>query len=201
MNKELIQANKKAFDHWLNSDREAPILVKYANSYEAKLGYEGWHVDENVWESNIDYKIVINDDYAHLRKAAAEGEQLQVSYDEGKHWHDKLTHKITWSDSQWVRIKPKFNIGDWVEVTYSSGKRTIAKVSSDTTVREDGTRFNHITDLSSWTKWKPIIGEFVIPDTGVSVDGFMVMRYDGVSLLADRYEPFFGSLPSVLNKD
>ena len=47
-------------------------------------------------------------------------------------------------------------------------------------------------------KWIPKPSEWVIPDTGIEDDIFVVMKYNGVSLIPARCEPFIGELPSNL---
>lgn len=54
--------------------------------------------------------------------------------------------------------------------------------------------------FNSLKLWKPKIGEWVIPDSGINDDMFVVMRYDGVSLIGDRCKPFIGKLPDGITK-
>lgn len=44
-------------------------------------------------------------------------------------------------------------------------------------------------------KWIPVPGDWVIPDTGINEDLFVVMKYNGVSLIPSRCRPFLGELP------
>ena len=46
--------------------------------------------------------------------------------------------------------------------------------------------------------WTPEPGEWVIPDTGVNEDMFVVMKYNGISLIRNRCQPFIGELPDCL---
>ena len=46
--------------------------------------------------------------------------------------------------------------------------------------------------------WTPEPGEWVIPDTGVNEDMFVVMKYNGISLIPNRCQPFIGELPYKL---
>lgn len=46
--------------------------------------------------------------------------------------------------------------------------------------------------------WSPEPGEWVIPDTGVNEDMFVVMKYNGIPLIPNRYQPFIGELPDCL---
>ena len=43
--------------------------------------------------------------------------------------------------------------------------------------------------------WTPEPGEWVIPDTGVNEDMFVVMKYNGISLIPNRCQPFNDELP------
>ena len=46
--------------------------------------------------------------------------------------------------------------------------------------------------------WTPEPGEWVITDTGVNEDMFVVMKYNGISLIPNRCQPFIDELPSNL---
>ena len=48
------------------------------------------------------------------------------------------------------------------------------------------------------TPWTPEPGEWVIPDTGVNEDMFVIMKYNGISLIPNRCQPFIGELPDCL---
>ena len=52
--------------------------------------------------------------------------------------------------------------------------------------------------MNQYELWFPEPGEWVIPDTGVNEDMFVVMKYNGVSLIPNRCEPYIGELPSDL---
>ena len=108
MNKELIKKYKAEFDHWLDGGK---LLHKDE--------FGNWENTRDIWDLRTERikAIVINDEYVEFRKAGAEGKQLQVSYNGGKTWFDKLYRKISWSKTQLVSIKPeepKFKKGDWV---------------------------------------------------------------------------------------
>ena len=49
----------------------------------------------------------------------------------------------------------QFKVGDWVEITYSNNSRTIARVSSENTVQENGIGNKYETDVNTWNKWQP----------------------------------------------
>jgi hypothetical protein len=114
MNKELIKKYFREFEHWLKGGKvlACPIRDKL-NGYSID-----WQpIDENALWDNKDIAYIINDKYVEYSKAGAEGKQLQVSYDDGKTWYDKLYRKISWSKSKLLRIKPerhKYKVGDWV---------------------------------------------------------------------------------------
>lgn len=74
MNKELILKYKTEFDHWLN-DKEVlacPIKNKL-NGYAVD-----WQpIGKNALWDNENIAYIINDEYAELRKAKAEGKTIQ----------------------------------------------------------------------------------------------------------------------------
>lgn len=89
-------------------------------------------------------------------------------------------------------------IGDWITVSGPTG-RFIEKISAinSETYTLSGT---NICYKSQATKWTPEPGEWVIPDSGINDDMFVVMRYNGVSLIPSRCQPFIGELPSNLKE-
>ena len=90
----------------------------------------------------------------------------------------------------------EFKVGDWITISGPMGKFTeqISSINTDTFTL----RGTNICYKSQATKWTPEPGEWVIPDTGVNEDMFVVMKYNGVSLIPNRCEPFIGELPSNL---
>lgn len=113
MNKELINKYKPEFDHWLN---DGSILVKYVNKNQAESGYKDWHEDNNVFESNLDYLIIINDQYSIYRKALAEGKTIEYLGQSSNLWHE-VPEPIFILPPTCYRIKPdepKFKVGDFV---------------------------------------------------------------------------------------
>ena len=54
--------------------------------------------------------------------------------------------------------------------------------------------------FNSLMLWTPKVGEWVIPDTGVYEDMFVVMKYNGISLIPNRCQPFIGELPEMSKK-
>lgn len=108
MTKEAFKQHKDTLHWWSQSESRTVWVIGCS-----LIG--DWKLDRNPnWYS--DQIIVPNDQFADQRKAGAEGKQLQVSYDDGLHWYDKLTHKIKWSGCL-VRVKPVtiFKKGDWVK--------------------------------------------------------------------------------------
>ena len=113
MNKKLINKYKPEFDHWLN---DGSILVKYVNKNQAESGYKDWHEDNNVFESNLDYLIIINDQYSIYRKALAEGKTIEYLEQSANLWHE-VPEPIFILHPTCYRIKsdePKFKVGDFV---------------------------------------------------------------------------------------
>lgn len=93
-------------------------------------------------------------------------------------------------------------VGDWVRSTkYKHLKPMKIKsiYKSNTRLGILGLRSGGSVLYSDEVKlWTPELGEWVIPDTGVNEDMFVVMKYNGVSLIPNRCEPFIGKLPSNL---
>ena len=94
-------------------------------------------------------------------------------------------------------------VNDWVISTswINSEPRQIIKIELATSSDEEDYVFfsdSCCVELKYIEKWIPEPGEWVIPDTGVNEDMFVVMKYNGVSLIPNRCEPFIGKLPSDL---
>ena len=83
--------------------------------------------------------------------------------------------------------------GDWVRDTRAGMKRPIVQLQPNCIALTDYEKYG-----KHFIKWIPEPGEWVIPDTGINEDMFVVMKYNGVSLIPDRCEPFIGKLPSNL---
>ena len=104
----------------------------------------------------------------------------------------------------------EFKIGDWVEVTYYTGKRTIAKVSSKDTVQENGVGQNYSTDLSKdWKLWSPRDGEWCWVDDSLCIctkvtkeNTFIVENSTRGTIEAtlNAVEPFIGTLPTFVKE-
>ena len=93
-----------------------------------------------------------------------------------------------------------FKVGDWVISTswVCPDPRKITKIELATSPVEDDFVFfgdDCCVELKYIKKWIPKNGEWVIPDTGIDKDIFVVMKYNGVSLIPSRCRPFFGELP------
>jgi len=128
LNKELIKKYQKEFNHWLNNENDSSILVKYVNLNYAPDGYQDWHEDGKVFESNLNYLIVINDKYVEFRKALAEGKTIQMYCNIEEEWFDSnnVIKECGFHCSvESYRIKPdkhKFKSEDWVKIYFSDGK-------------------------------------------------------------------------------
>ena len=73
MNKALIKKYKKEFDYWLEDGK---LLLGYKCRYSS---IEWMDLNEDDWDYCLTkIIIVINDEYTELRKAQAEGQQIQV---------------------------------------------------------------------------------------------------------------------------
>lgn len=202
MNKELIKKYKIEFDHWLNGGE---ILV----SDNGNL----WEIpDYNVWTDTIvlHYKIIINDEYVEFRKALAEGKTIEVLHYTGYKEFDQNPWKLfaigvsTFDKPvENYRIKPEelqFKVGDWVRNSISRGD--IGKIVEFTNEGYSKTvcltHNNHC--FLQWELWRPQPGEWVIPDSGINKDTFVVIKYNGVSLIPERCQPFIGELPTILQQ-
>ena len=95
----------------------------------------------------------------------------------------------------------EFKVGDWVV-----GEDICRKSKKSTTIsrlkearKPSQFAWPYILENGSYCakikKWEPKIGDWVIPDTGIDKDIFVVMKYNGVSLIPSRCRPFFGELP------
>ncbi len=92
-----------------------------------------------------------------------------------------------------------FEVGDWLlspedeiiellELDLENGVHNKIKKNGSASLAFNGY-------LKQCRKWEPKNGEWVIPDTGINEDMFVVMKYNGVSLIPSRCRPFLGELP------
>ena len=94
-------------------------------------------------------------------------------------------------------------VGDWVISTswINSEPRQIIKIELATSSDEEDYVFfsdSCCVELKYIEKLIPEPGVWVIPDTGVDKNMFIVMKYNGMSLIVNRCQPFIGQLPSNL---
>lgn len=104
-----------------------------------------------------------------------------------------------------------FKVGDWVMLvtTYS---RTIAKVSENKTIQENGVGKKYTTDLDMWEAWKPKESEWCWidrvlckitfmneyePDEFYFIDSANQNERKGFFSIS-KIEPFIGKLPSFI---
>lgn len=97
-------------------------------------------------------------------------------------------------------MKRDLNVGDWVISTswIDSEPQKITNIELATSPDEEDFVFfreDWCVEMKYIQKWHPKNGEWVIPDTGIDENIFVVMRYDGVSLIPSRCRPFIGELP------
>ena len=205
MNKQLIITYFEEFKHWLNGGK---LLHKDE--------FGNWENTRDIWDLRSERikAVIINDEFVEFRKAGAEGKQLQVSYNGGKTWFDKLYRKISWSKSQLVRIKPeryKFKKGDWV-IHNGVAKRVTKAVdgyidSLDNEVavimKEESLElweprgeeyFWYKNDLVRFHKTQTNLGLLLESARGCSY-------YQAEKNFEDYCEPFVGKLPSNLKQD
>lgn len=216
MNKDVIKKYKDVFNYWLDGGKVwfkdgGPMLT----DRWIKL------VEPVTWCTGMEYNpiYVQDDEYAELRKAGADGKQLQVSYDCGKTWYDKSTKKISWNDNQLVRIKPdepEFKVGDWVKDSHNTyckileideecinfiNSRRHAGVMSHKYILEHGIKpWNPIPEDWCW---------FIVSGTEfpmlrqldhIDADGYYAFKIRNTYFKCSKCEPFIGTLPSQLQK-
>ena len=184
MNKELIKNYKTEFDHFING---GSILARtitldedgfmYTIWYEVDgMELECWKADYlfNLTDTQVNYykpQVIINDEYVEFRKAGAEGKQLQVSYPNSPQptmWYDTSYHKISWSNTQSIRIKPEptIKVGNWLFDNRSNTYDKIVKISNDCVKLQSGLSVFITAIHDGYFKiWKPKIGEWCIIDS------------------------------------
>ena len=173
MNKEVIKKYRDAFDYWLDGGE---VYIKHVDGGK-------WYNSANPdWSPNEVY--VQNDQYTELRKAQADGKVIQTNLrcpQDSECW-DNVIGVLTSISVGNYRIKPdepKFKVGDWVEVTYSAGQRTIACVESKSSILEKG--LSTETNLeSSWELWKPTEGEWCVFSNDKETDWYQIGQYGKV---------------------
>lgn len=194
MNKELIKKYKTEFDHWL---KEGKLLYNCGQSWIECLKSFRW--DNDV---RNDLQFIINDEYVEFRKAIAEGKTIQVNNLFDESWTDIKDVKFT-GNVKMYRIKPEepqFKVGDWVRMVNCTIVKNQKEIFCINFIDSKNNCFGINADIEYCNTnylelWKPKIGEWVIPDTGIDDKMFVVMRYDGTTLIADRCQPFIGELP------
>ena len=209
MNKELIKKYKAEFDNWLSG---GVLLFKWSHEEPSCWLREDDVISNNLWchkESDIKY-IIIKDEYVEFRKALAEGKTVEVLHYTGYKEFDQNPWKLfaigvsTFDKPvENYRIKPEepqFKVGDWVRNSISRGD--IGKIVEFTNEGYSKTvcltHNNHC--FLQWELWRPQPGEWVIPDSGINKDTFVVIKYNGVSLIPERCQPFIGELPTILQQ-
>ena len=206
MNKELINKYKAEFDHWLAGGK---LLIMYSND---TLGWRD--VTHFTWDPDCFglEDIIINDEYVEFRKALAEGKIIHVASDTKQSYYLNGTPGYLTTTPNFslpvscYSIKPdepKFKVGDWVRNKDSHILFKLLKESDYDKGYFKTTNDNpkgYLTQISNSTfeLWKPQPGEWVIPDSGISDDMFVVQQFDGVVPLPHRCEPFIGTLPQHL---
>ena len=197
MRKETIIKYEKEFIAWCKG--ESVLLGAPTSMHDRNLIWREVK-DLDDWKP-LDTVYVLNDSYSIYRKAGAEGKQLQVSYDDGKTWFDKLYRKISWSKSQLVRIKPerhKFKKGDWV-IHNGEYKRVTKAV--DGYIDSLDNEVAVIMKEESLELWEPKDGEWCIMhdiDEDPDADSVTLQKWDGKRKWTPI--PFIGKLPPYIKK-
>lgn len=150
MNTKRILKFKEEFDHFLHGGK---VLSKYIGRYPDS---NGWIERSNVWTTNDELLVVINDDYIDLRIAEAEGKQIQYLLHNGlgNEWVDCTTKDLVFKQRsvKSYRIKPdkhEFQVGDWCRNTVTGACYQIT----------DGHIFDD--DFKNLEPWEPQEGEWV----------------------------------------
>ena len=203
MNIKMIKAFKEEFDYFIKHGENSIIACE-----KQYLERDGWELNvaylfDSIGLKPEKYLIVKNDKYVELRKEAALGKQMQVSYDSGRNWNNKLTKKITWSDSQLVRVKPdELKIGEYVvcikDIFSYSGHGWIRKGEILPHQKRASFEDQKIDYNEYFERWKPIVGEMYI----------MKSDYYSKSITIQKWEenakwipiPIFPELNKILGK-
>lgn len=97
-------------------------------------------------------------------------------------------------------MKKDLKVGDWAISTnwFNPEPQKIKRIELATSSDEEDFVFfreDWCVEMEYVQKWTPKEGDWVIPDTGIDEDIFVVMKYNGVSLIPSRCRPFLGELP------
>ena len=135
MNKELINKYKAEFEHYLND-----------GTCIYKLQTDKWYQNVELIFTDYDYRnlvtaVVINDEYAKLRKALSEGRTIQLYDVLEQHPLDPSQDRYGWRDFKSLtqssafsksvdsyRIKPdepQFKVGDYVRYIHSTSDKAL----------------------------------------------------------------------------
>ena len=198
MNREVIKANKEAFDWWLKTGER--VWRKDTPSQEWMLVFPDW----------IYKTYVPNDEYAEFRKAQADGKIIETMDCEGT-WIDmrKDWKSCGFNPKQKYRIKPdepKFKVGDYVVRTDGSSIWLVNEINYDNTnCSLKGMYYpKSIVDLTKnyklWTLEEASDDEWVAywceGDTGFTVDKKTsdITWFNG----QDYVKPYIGQTPEQL---
>lgn len=185
-NIELMRANKRELEYVLE-DPKHTLLIKVGDSwlFSSNDNCFNWlHVGEIK-------AIVMNDAWFHLRKALAEGKQLEFNCATGDYWEDSF--KVNKDDTFrarpiFYRVKADFKAGDYVR--YDGRPYKVYSVRDDYYgLKAYGADLVIKPSDPLVTKWKPEVGELI-------VDGFAhVVHFKGF----ESYRgPYLGDLNEVI---
>jgi len=126
MNRDIIKANKDAFDKWLKTGR---VWIKHGFNSKWSLQDSGW--------TNKYVKYIANDEYAELAIAQTDGKQIQY-YDVYNEWKNikNLNRALSYDTNfKKYRIKPE---NTYVKtVSYYNDKRGVTHVTEQVEVSEN----------------------------------------------------------------
>ena len=220
--KELIKKYKKEFDHWLNGGEV--LFFYWEDWYSSTCNPE--MVFNHISPDDVKY-YVINDQFAEIRKALAEGKSIQMlcRYDKMEPIWDDMTEvikSIGFVDvKENYRIKPeepKFKVGDWVVEIHSTTKAQVLELFGN----QIRVKFCYpdaiiTTDSSDFIPWAPKSGDwcwFLNKGRIPMISQFHSLEIDGNRKYSATFpntphpmigyyeycEPFIGNLPTLSNK-
>ena len=166
MNLNLIRKYETEFLHMLHGGN---ILVKCTDKLNVShKDYLDWHCDNDVFESNLDYLIVIDDMYSTYRKALTEGRTVQYMNSNGE-----IKSLDDWDNIGWKKFKgcvenyrikpdePKFKIGDYVRYIHANSPKPL-QISNINCERYYFENAGIILRIDEIEKWEPREGEVCI---------------------------------------
>lgn len=166
MNKEVIKANREAFDYWLLGGYIWAKGTLMANTWVRSKDEEHWNCKQ-IGDHPI--FIVQDDAYSEFRKALADGKIIEVRDNNCNQYTDVFSPVLFNLPVERYRVKPdepKFKVGDWVRHTNSNNIGMVeTKPSYETFPNCENWRITVngcCYDEESFELWKPQPGEWCV---------------------------------------